>query len=122
MKNPGILWMLQTAAGFSMAGPMFVVGLEFVRTGRTAAGIGFFAMGAFALYLPTFLVNRFTGRVRRIGGPRTWVARRLGRTSESESDQAADDPSEADSRSGAQTGETDSRHSSPSLLERLRRR
>ncbi|MEY7848874.1 hypothetical protein AB7C87_06670 [Natrarchaeobius sp. A-rgal3] len=73
MKSPGILWMLQTAAGLSMAGPMFIVGAEFVRTGRIAAGVGMFAIGLVALYLPTYLVNK-------IGGPRTWIRRRLGRT------------------------------------------
>ena len=72
MRGPGILWMIQTAAGLSMAGPMFVVGLEFLRTGRTVAGVGFFALGLVALYFPTYLVNR-------IGGPRAWIRRRLGR-------------------------------------------
>ncbi|WP_306054157.1 hypothetical protein [Natronococcus wangiae] len=72
MNGPGIFWMLQTAAGLSMAGPMFVVGIEFVRNGRLVAGVGFFALGAFALYFPTYLINR-------IGGPRTWIRRRLGR-------------------------------------------
>lgn len=72
MKGPGIFWMLQTAAGLSMAGPMFVVGFEFVRSGRTAYGIGFFALGAVALYFPTYLINR-------IGGPRTWIRRRFSR-------------------------------------------
>ncbi|NGM68345.1 hypothetical protein G6M89_04860 [Natronolimnobius sp. AArcel1] len=121
MKSPGILWMLQTAAGFSMAGPMFVVGLEFVRTGRTAAGIGFFAMGAFALYLPTFLVNRFTGRVRRIGGPRTWVKRRLGRRSASDSETASGPESDSDSDQPDESSPDDS-EPTPSLLERVRRR
>lgn len=84
MKGPGILWMLQTAAGFSMAGPMFVVGIEFLRTGRIVGGIGFLALGAFALYLPTYLINRFTGRISRVRGSRTWIRRRLGRTNESD--------------------------------------
>lgn len=78
MKGPGILWMLQTAAGMSMAGPMFVVGLEMARNGRLVAGVGFFALGALALYFPTYLVNRIGGRISRIGGPRTWIRRRSG--------------------------------------------
>ncbi len=72
MRGPGLLWMLQTAVGLSMAGPMFVVGLEFFRSGRTAAGVGFLGLGLVALYFPTYLLNR-------IGGPRTWIRRRLGR-------------------------------------------
>ncbi|OIB58565.1 hypothetical protein [Natrialba sp. SSL1] len=66
MKGPGIFSMLQIAAGLSMAGPMFVVGFEFVRTDRIVAGIGFFLLGAIALYFPTYLV-------KRIGGPRNWL-------------------------------------------------
>ncbi|ELZ02089.1 hypothetical protein C482_05806 [Natrialba chahannaoensis JCM 10990] len=66
MKGPGIFSMLQLAAGLSMAGPMFVVGFEFVRTDRVVAGIGFFLLGAIALYFPTYLV-------KRIGGPRNWL-------------------------------------------------
>ncbi|MWV40726.1 hypothetical protein [Natrialba sp. INN-245] len=73
MKSPGLLWMLQTAAGLSMAGPMFIVGIEFLRTGRIVPGVGMFAVGLVALYLPTYLVNR-------IGGPRAWIRRRLGHT------------------------------------------
>ncbi|RQG91031.1 hypothetical protein [Natrarchaeobius chitinivorans] len=86
MKGPGILWMLQTGAGLSMAGPMFVVGFEFLRTGRTVAGVGFFALGLVALYFPTYLVNR-------IGGPRAWIRRRIGRfgsEDDSEEETAAD--------------------------------
>ncbi|QFU82429.1 DUF7533 family protein [Natronorubrum aibiense] len=86
MKGPGIFWMVQTAAGLSMAGPMFVVGVEFLRTGRPVAGVGFLALGAVALYFPTYLVNR-------IGGPRTWIRRRLGR----------DDTTEAESTTDAET-------------------
>ncbi|ADD05148.1 uncharacterized protein Nmag_1572 [Natrialba magadii ATCC 43099] len=66
MKGPGIFSMLQIAAGLSMAGPMFVVGFEFVRTDRVIPGIGFFLLGAIALYFPTYLV-------KRIGGPRNWL-------------------------------------------------
>ncbi|ELY49014.1 hypothetical protein [Natronorubrum bangense] len=88
MKGPGILWMLQTAAGMSMAGPMFVVGIEFLRTGRPIGGVAFLALGAVALYFPTYLINR-------IGGPRTWLRRRLGRE-ESAPSSDAEATSEAD--------------------------
>jgi len=67
MKGPGILWLLQTAAGISMAGPMFVVGVGFLRSGQLVGGIGFLALGAATLYFPTYLV-------KRIGGPRTWAS------------------------------------------------
>ncbi|RQH01868.1 DUF7533 family protein [Natrarchaeobius oligotrophus] len=84
MKGPGILWMLQTAAGLSMAGPMFVVGFEFLRTGRPLAGVGFLALGAVALYFPTYLVNK-------IGGPRAWIRRRLGRSTDRDDDANVDE-------------------------------
>lgn len=101
MKGPGILWMLQTAAGFSMAGPMFVVGIEFLRTGRIVGGIGFLALGAFALYLPTYLINRFTGRISRVRGSRAWVRRRLGRTNASDAGVDADTGTDADAADGS---------------------
>ncbi|APX97281.1 hypothetical protein [Natronorubrum daqingense] len=88
MKGPGLFWMLQTAAGLSMAAPMFVVGFEFFRTGRTLSGVGFFALGAVALYFPTYFLNR-------IGGPRTWIRRRLGRGDSSESDEPTADESDS---------------------------
>ncbi|MHC3438100.1 DUF7533 family protein [Natrialbaceae archaeon A-gly3] len=88
MRGPGLLWMIQTAAGLSMAGPMFVVGLEFLRSGRTVAGVGFLGLGVVTLYFPTFLVNR-------IGGPRTWIRRRLRRDDdESAPDSEASNPLE----------------------------
>ncbi|ELY44980.1 hypothetical protein [Natronorubrum sulfidifaciens] len=102
MKGPGILWMLQTAAGMSMAGPMFVVGIEFLRTGRPIAGVGFLALGAVALYFPTYLINR-------IGGPRAWLRRRLGR-----------DESTANGDTEA-TGEVDDTSGQATLLDRFRR-
>lgn len=105
MKGPGILWMLQTAAGLSMAGPMFVVGVEFLRTGRFAAGVGFLALGTVALYFPTYLVNR-------IGGPRTWLRRRLGR------EQSATD---GDSEAASDLDDTDGIDSEGTRFERLRR-
>lgn len=72
MKGPGILWMLQTAAGFSMAGPLFYLGSSHLFSGRYVWGAGFLLCGLLVLYFPSYLVNR-------IGGPRTWIRRRLGR-------------------------------------------
>lgn len=72
MKGPGLFSMIQIAAGMSMAGPMYIIGFEFARSGRFVAGAGFFALGLIAMFAPTYLV-------RRIGGPRTWIRRRLGR-------------------------------------------
>ena len=116
MKGPGIFWMLQTAAGLSMAGPMFVVGFEFVRGGRIAAGIGFFALGAVALYFPTYLINR-------IGGPRTWIRRRFGRgDSSDDEDDDRSDRSERESDAGAEPTDTGDRTDrNATLLDRLRR-
>ncbi|WP_254766586.1 hypothetical protein [Salinilacihabitans rarus] len=71
--------MIELAVGMSMAGPMFVVGVEFARTGQPAVGISFFALGAFALFFPSYVV-------RRIGGPRTWIRRRLGGADDAESE------------------------------------
>ncbi|WP_049928407.1 DUF7533 family protein [Halopiger goleimassiliensis] len=97
MRRLGLLDMLQLAAGISMAGPMFVVGFELLRTGRPVRGAVFLGLGAFALYFPTYLVNR-------IGGPRAWIRRRLGRGDA--------DETERDDESG---------DGKWSLLERLRR-
>ncbi|ARS89194.1 hypothetical protein [Natrarchaeobaculum aegyptiacum] len=106
MKRLGLFDMLQLAAGFSMAGPMFFIGIEFLRTGRPS-GVGFLVVGAFALYFPTYLVNR-------IGGPKTWIRRRLGRP-DSNSDTA--DTSSTDTADP--TSPTDGDETS--LLDRLRR-
>ncbi|MCU4800845.1 hypothetical protein OB920_10745 [Halobacteria archaeon HArc-gm2] len=72
MKGPGLFSMLQIVAGMSMAGPMFVLGVNMVTSGDAPAGLAFFALGLIALFAPTYLV-------RKIGGPRTWIRRRLGR-------------------------------------------
>ncbi|GAB3671214.1 DUF7533 family protein [Halopiger thermotolerans] len=105
MKRLGLFDMLQYAAGLSMAGPMFVVGFEFLRAGRLVGGVGFLALGAVALYFPTYLVNR-------IGGPRTWLRRRLERVrrGDSSANEAAAD-GDAGSDASADT----------SLRERIRR-
>ncbi|EMA33369.1 hypothetical protein [Halobiforma nitratireducens] len=90
MKGPGILWMLQTAAGLSMAWPMFYIGLSNLGAGQLPRGLGFIALGAIALYLPTYFINR-------IGGPRAWVRRRLGRGStEGNGDGEGDEDDEDD--------------------------
>ncbi|WP_226039620.1 hypothetical protein [Natrinema sp. DC36] len=106
MKGPGILWLLQTAAGLSMAGPMFVVGVGFLRSGQLVGGIGFLALGAATLYFPTYLVNR-------IGGPRTWLRRRISRPGRTDRDGPT-----TDSDSGS-TPESESARSR--ILERFRR-
>ncbi|WP_323171921.1 hypothetical protein [Natrialba sp. PRR66] len=72
MKGPGLFDMLQLAAGFSMAGPMFVVGFEFIRTDRVVVGGIFLVLGVLTLYFPTYVINR-------IGGPRAWIRRRFER-------------------------------------------
>ncbi|MDQ2051155.1 hypothetical protein RBH26_11750 [Natronolimnohabitans sp. A-GB9] len=79
MRGPGILWMLQTAAGMSMAGPLFYLAGSYLLTGQYVGGVAFLGFGLLVLYFPTFLVNRFGARLRRIGGPRTWIRRRIGR-------------------------------------------
>lgn len=98
MRGPGILTMLEIAAGMSIAGPMFVIGFDFLRTGQTVYGVAFFGFAVFAMFFPRFLI-------RRIGGPKTWVRRRI----------AGSDSGEAE---GAESEEGD--RSSP--LDRLRSR
>ncbi|NUB89862.1 hypothetical protein HTZ84_18755 [Haloterrigena sp. SYSU A558-1] len=109
MRGPGLLWMLQTAAGFSMAGPMFFLGLESVRTGQYEWAAFYLTLGALVCYFPTYLVNR-------IGGPRAWIRRRLERRGrKTETDGGDDDRSDSNADDAAE--------SSPlSRLERLRDR
>lgn len=95
MKGPGIRGMLQTVAGLSMAGPMFFLGAHSLLAGRYVGGIGFLLFGGLVLYFPTYLVTR-------IGGPRTWIRRRIGR--------------------GDDDGETDATSPDRSLIGRLRGR
>ncbi len=84
MKGPGIFWMLQTAAGLSMAGPMVIIGVSFLQSGELLFGLGFVALGVLALFFPSWLV-------RRIGGPRTWIRRRFQRESPDENDTSGHD-------------------------------
>ncbi|SFB81038.1 hypothetical protein SAMN05444422_102138 [Halobiforma haloterrestris] len=98
MKGPGILWMLQTAAGLSMAGPMFVIGLSHLYSGQYLSGTGFLLLGAIAVYLPTYFVNK-------IGGPRAWVRRRIGRKS---GDGNGSDDDDADDEAGDEAGDGES--------------
>lgn len=124
MKGPGILWMLQTAAGMSMAGPMFYLGATHLLSGRYGWGIGFLLFGAVVLYFPTYLVNR-------IGGPRAWIRRRVGRGG-STSDEGAGDvddgpvtEAEDGPVSGADDGrdpESEDESTHMALLDRLRDR
>ena len=108
--------MLQTAAGFSMAGPMFFLGIESLRTGQYEWGVFYLTLGALVLYFPTYLV-------KRIGGPRTWIRRRFGRSetdSGDDRDTATDDEttaSEGDSAADSEGATLDS-----TLVDRLRRR
>lgn len=111
--------MLQTAAGFSMAGPMFFLGLESVRTGRYEWAAFYLTLGALVCYFPTYLVNR-------IGGPRAWIRRRLGRSgrksetnADAHTDTGTNDGNDGDSKSDSDDADGGSplRH-----LERLRRR
>ena len=105
--------MLQTAAGMSMAGPMFVVGIDFLRTGEPVYGVAFLVFGAIALYLPTYLVNRLGGRFRGLFSLR----RRAGG---SEPDATADDgATAADEGDDATAADGDS---PLARLERFRRR
>ncbi|WP_226004563.1 hypothetical protein [Natrinema salinisoli] len=119
MKGPGILWMLQTVAGMSMAGPMFILGANRLLSGNYAWGLGFLLFGGVVLYFPTYLVNH-------IGGPRTWIRRRIGRSDEDEDDIAAgsDGDSAADESDGTTDVErgTDEESTSVPLLGRLRDR
>jgi hypothetical protein len=63
--------MLQFAVGLSMAGPVFVVGVDFLRSGRPLWAGLFLGLAAVAVYAPTWII-------RQIGGPRAWIRRRFG--------------------------------------------
>lgn len=85
MKGPGLFSMLQIVAGMSMAGPMYVLGFDMVTSGNAPGGLAFFVLGLIAMFAPTYLV-------RRIGGPRTWIRSRLGRTDSGSGDDERFDP------------------------------
>lgn len=89
MKGPGILWMLQTVVGISMSGPIFVIAVGYLRTGRFVGGIGFLVLGAATFYFPTYLINQ-------IGGPRTWLRRWIGRLGGDDTDDESEDDSGSD--------------------------
>ena len=105
MKGPGILSMVQLAAGLSIAGPFFFMGIEYTRMGRILGGLGFFGLGLVALYAPTYFINR-------IGGPRAWIRRRFRRRTDDPTETTADEQTEP-------RGEDESTAISP--RERLRR-
>jgi hypothetical protein len=107
MKGPGILWMLQTAAGFSLAGPLFYLSGSNLLSGEYVWGAGFLFFGLLVLYFPTYLVNRISGRIRRPFG------RGSSETGTDESSDDGDDETSADDRSASGPRAT---------LERLRSR
>lgn len=72
MARLGFLTMLEIAAGLSIAGPMFVVGFDFFRSGEPAFGVALFSLGIVAMFFPSYFLHRFLGR-------RSWVGRRLDR-------------------------------------------
>ena len=106
MKGPGILWMLQVALGMSMAGPMFVVGAISLQSGNWLFGALMFSFGLIALFAPNYLF-------RRIGGPRTWIRRRLGRERDDDASTTDAEPNDTSTPTGGRVS---------SLLERVRRR
>lgn len=80
MKGPGLLQMVEIVAGLSIAGPMFIVAVEFLRTGQFAFGVGMLGVGLVAMFFPSYLL-------RRIGGPRAWIRRRLAREDDEDGDE-----------------------------------
>ncbi|AGB38207.1 hypothetical protein [Natronococcus occultus] len=107
MKGPGILWMVQTAAGFSLAGPLFYLAGSHLLSGRYVWGAGFLFFALLVLYFPTYIVNR-------IGGPRAWLRRRIGRGTDG-SDADTDATEAGDATDESETGVR-------SRLEKLRSR
>ena len=107
MRGPGILWMLQTAAGMSMAGPIFYLAGNYLLSGRYIGGVAFLILGSLVLYFPTYLVNR-------IGGPRTWIRRRLDRD-DSSPDDGQNETAEPTAEKGTETTER------TTVFDRLRR-
>ncbi|GAB3036987.1 hypothetical protein [Natronobiforma cellulositropha] len=77
MARLGLFTMIEIGAGLSIAGPMFIVGFDFVRSGELALGILLFALGVIATFTPSYFLHRFLGR-------RSWVGRQLDRLEELE--------------------------------------
>lgn len=64
MRGPGLLGMIEIAAGLSIAGPMFVVGVEFARSGQFALGATMVGLGLVAMFFPSYLLRRIGGWIR----------------------------------------------------------
>lgn len=62
MPRLKLLTMIEIGAGLSIAGPMFVVGLEFVRSGQFVFGGGMFSLGLVTMFFPSYFLHRFLGR------------------------------------------------------------
>lgn len=69
MRGPGLLGMIEIAAGLSIAGPMFIVGVEFARSGQFLLGTAMVGLGLVAMFFPSYLLRRIGGWLRRpLGG------------------------------------------------------
>ncbi len=69
MRGPGLLGMIEIAAGLSIAGPMFIVGVEFARSGQFLLGTAMVGLGLVAMFFPSYLLRRIGGWFRRpLGG------------------------------------------------------
>ncbi|WP_276252514.1 hypothetical protein [Halomontanus rarus] len=99
MRGPGIIQMLEIAAGLSISAPMFVVGFDFLRSGQLLFGVGMFSCGMVAMFLPSYLIRRIGSYVRNIGGPKTWVLRAFGRAGGTDPDPDPESTATADSQS-----------------------
>ncbi|MCU4740690.1 hypothetical protein OB955_07915 [Halobacteria archaeon AArc-m2/3/4] len=115
MRGPGTLQMIEIAAGLSIAGPMFIIGFDFVRSGQLLFGGGMFAFGIVAMFLPSYLIRKTIGFFRNIGGPKTWILQGLGRARTSESD-----PDSESLSSSEPEPEPETSHSSSGLFDRFR--
>ena len=70
MKLPGLFGMIQLGSGLVFAIPLGIIGVEFLRMGRTGFGLAFLAIAIVMVALPEYIT-------RRVGGPRDWVLDRL---------------------------------------------
>lgn len=64
MRGPGLLQMIEIGAGLSIAGPMFIVGVEFARSGQFVLGATMFGLGLVAMFFPSYLLRRIGGWIR----------------------------------------------------------